>query len=58
MGKVEPPEYDENGTRSVRVSQFTIKNNCNLGMFVGEEIEDMYVDDHGCLVVEITDEDS
>lgn len=58
MGKVEPPEYEEDGTRNVRVSQFKIKNNCNLGMFVGEEIENMYVDDNGCLVVKITEDGS
>jgi len=58
MGKVEPPEYDEEGIRKTRVSQYTIKRNCDLGMYVGEEIHDMYVDDYGYLVVEISEDES
>lgn len=53
MGFVEPPEYREDGTRTVYVSQYSIKKNCELGMFVGEKIKDMFVNDSGQLVIEI-----
>lgn len=58
MGYVEPPTYDENGKRTARVSQYQIKKNCDLGMFVGEEISDMHVDEEGDLVIEIVEEES
>lgn len=56
MGFIEPPEYDNDGKRKVRVSEYNIKTNCDLGMFVGETIDDMYVDDYGYLIVKITEE--
>jgi len=56
MGYNEPPEYDKDGKRTVHVSEYTIKQNCHLGMFVGETISDMYVNDDGLLVVEIEED--
>jgi len=56
MGYVEPPEYNEEGIRKVAVSQHTIQKNCELGMFVGETIKDMYVNEHGQLIIQICED--
>ena len=39
------------------MSTYTIKQNCDLGMFVGEKIKDMSVNDSGQLVIEIEEDD-
>jgi hypothetical protein len=57
MGYTKPPEYNDEGIRTVSVSTYTIKQNCDLGMFVGEKIKDMSVNDSGQLVIEIEEYD-
>jgi len=56
MGKVEPPEYNEEGVRQKRVSKYTIQRDLSLGLFVGEEIESLEID-NGDLIVNITESD-
>lgn len=56
MDKVEPPEYNEEGVRQKRVSKYTIQRDLSLGLFVGEEIESLEID-NGDLIVNITESD-
>ena len=54
MGKVEPPEYNEDGQRTVRCSWWSVVNtrtSVNLGLMAGEEVVDIESDSESEVLV-------